>query len=325
MPKTAAKIASKTAPKTAGDESFPVASFLLPSRLRPVVMAFYRFARSADDIADDPSRDSRSAVAALDRIERALDETEDEAGDTAGGDGNRIEDGEGVDVHDPPVRAGIRAARTLARILRMRGLTDRAARDLLAAFRGDAALMPYEERYRSWADLMAYCRLSAMPVGRFLLDLNGEPQALSACPKRAAADDLCAALQILNHVQDCGADYRQRQRIHLPVDVLAAHGASVTALGSARCSPALRSALDACLDGAADLLDSASGVRLEQRGLNAQYRAAIAAGERLSAQLRRADPLALRVDLSVSDRVLIGWTGLSAFVRPVAVRSTCSG
>lgn len=305
--------------KTADDESFPVASWLLPGHVRPVVMAFYRFARSADDIADDPLRERRSAVAALDRIERALDEADNAGGDDRTGFGLG---GEGGATRDPPVETGVRAARTLARVLRRRGVTDRYARDLLAAFRNDAGLVPFEERYQTWADLIAYCRLSAMPVGRFLLEVNAEPQSIAPCPKRAATDDLCAALQILNHVQDCGADYRHRQRIHLPVTVLASHGVSAAALGAARCTPALRSALDACLDGAADLLASASSIMLEKRGLNAQYRAAITAGERLCARLRRADPLARRVDLSVSDRLLIGWTGLSDFVWPTALRST---
>ena len=87
------------------------------------------------------------------------------------------------------------------------------ARDLLTAFRMDVI----KRRYRDWDDLMNYCRYSAMPVGRFVLDVHGEPR--STWP---ANDALCAALQIINHLQDCGKDYRDLDRVYLPLDLLAA-------------------------------------------------------------------------------------------------------
>ena len=74
-----------------------------------------------------------------------------------------------------------------------------------------------KRRYRDWDDLMNYCRYSAMPVGRFVLDVHGEPR--STWP---ANDALCAALQIINHLQDCGEDYRNLDRVYLPLDLLAA-------------------------------------------------------------------------------------------------------
>ena len=76
-------------------------------------------------------------------------------------------------------------------------------------------------RYRNWDELIDYCSLSAMPVGRFVLDVHGEPR--STWP---ANDALCAALQINNHIQDCGADYRNLDRVYVPLDALAAAGAT---------------------------------------------------------------------------------------------------
>ena len=115
-------------------------------------------------------------------------------------------------------------------------LSPRHAQDLLTAFRMDVTKL----RYRDWDDLIDYCSYSAMPVGRFVLDVHGESRALWP-----ANDALCAALQIINHLQDCGKDYRDLDRVYIPLDALAEAGATVEALGAdarrPRCSPASRS------------------------------------------------------------------------------------
>ena len=82
---------------------------------------------------------------------------------------------------------------------------------MLLAFRMDVG----KARYRDWDDLMGYCAYSAMPVGRFVLDIHGESR--DTWP---ASDALCAALQVINHLQDCGSDYRKLNRVYLPLDVL---------------------------------------------------------------------------------------------------------
>ena len=85
---------------------------------------------------------------------------------------------------------------------------------------------------------MDYCALSAMPVGRFVLDVHGEdPEATWPL-----SDPICAALQIINHLQDCGRDFQALDRVYLPLDRLAAHGVAVAALGAERATPALRAA-----------------------------------------------------------------------------------
>ena len=94
-----------------------------------------------------------------------------------------------------------------ARVLLERGFSDQHALDLLEAFRRDVTKL----RYRDWDDLMDYCRYSAMPVGRFVLDVHGES------PDTWPANDaLCAALQIINHLQDCAKDYRDLDRVYIP-------------------------------------------------------------------------------------------------------------
>src|SRR5438132_14210992 len=111
--------------------------------------------------------------------------------------------------------------------------------DVLRAFRLDATKL----RYRDWDDLMAYCRYSASPVGRQLLDLHHESR-----DAWTASDALCSALQVLNHLQDCANDYRQLDRVYLPLKELAAEGVGVEALAAGASSPALRLVLDGLLD-----------------------------------------------------------------------------
>jgi squalene synthase HpnC len=196
--------------KGGGDENFPVASLLIAAPLRPVILAFYDFVRSGDDVADHPDLPPERKLALLDQLDRSL---------------------LGQSDAEP---VGVRLREKLAE----RGLTDRHARDLLDAFRRDVV----QNRYESWDELIDYCRLSAMPVGRFLLDVHGESRDLWP-----ASDAVCAALQINNHLQDCAKDFRALDRVYAPLDVLAASGARVEDLGADQATPALR----ACLRGLA--------------------------------------------------------------------------
>lgn len=188
------------------DENFPVASRLIPARHRRAILAFYEFVRTADDIADHPSLTPDKKVELLDALDADL---------TGSGDGSR----EAVALRDA---------------LAERGLSPEHARDLLKAFRLDAT----KKRYADWDDLIGYCAFSAMPVGRFVLDVHGESRATWP-----ASDAICAALQIINHIQDCADDYRKLDRVYLPLDALAASGIGVEALGAAKASPALRQCL----------------------------------------------------------------------------------
>src|SRR6202000_412998 len=117
----------------------------------------------------------------------------------------------------------------LRRALAERALPPRHALDLLTAFRMDVTKL----RYETWDEVIHYCRYSAMPVGRFVLDVHGE-----STSTWAASDAICAGLQINNHLQDCGKDFRNLNRVYLPRDALAAAGASAEQLGQPKASPA---------------------------------------------------------------------------------------
>jgi squalene synthase HpnC len=177
-------------------ENFPVGSLLIRRDLRPHVHAFYRFARNADDIADNPALAADEKIRRLDRMAAILD---------------------GVAGDDSPAATAMRESLAETRMTRQH------CHDVLRAFRMDATKL----RYRDWEDLMAYCRYSASPVGRQLLDLHGESR--ETWP---ASDALCSALQVLNHLQDCADDYRLLDRVYLPTTDLAAEGIGVETLAA---------------------------------------------------------------------------------------------
>jgi phytoene synthase len=243
-------------------ENFPVASRLIQARHRKPIMAFYNFVRTADDIADNATLPPADKLALLDRLEATLL-------------GQSDAEPEGV---------ALRAQ------LAERLLDAQHARDLLTAFRLDVT----KSRYRDWDELMNYCRYSAMPVGRFVLDVHGEPR--TTWP---ANDALCAALQIINHMQDCGKDYRDLDRVYLPLDLLAAHGASVKHLNEPAATPQLRACLDnLCARVAGLLRESAvfSG-EIGDRGLSLEVAVIQRLAERLTRTLQEHDPLSERVHL----------------------------
>ncbi len=262
--------------KDRGGENFPVGSWLIKKPLRPHVYAFYRFARNADDIADASDLSADEKLRRLDRMGAVLD---------------------GASGDDAPTAAAMRV--TLAAT----GVPATHCRDLLDAFRLDATKL----RYANWDELMAYCRLSASPVGRFLLDLHGESR-----DTWAASDALCNALQVINHLQDCADDYREIDRVYIPEDLLAAAGIGVTALSAPASSPALRRVLDQCLDLTRPLVAQAralpGGVR--SPGLRRESAVIVTLAERLMALLARRDPLAERVKLGRMDMLLAAVSGL---------------
>lgn len=252
--------------KAATDENFPVGSWLLPAHLRPHIATFYAYARAIDDIADNPDLDPRDKIERLDGFARAV---------------------RGAETGDP----AFRKAQDVRRSLEITQVTRRHCVDLTRAFTQDATKL----RYADWNDLIGYCDLSAAPVGRYLVDLHGESK--TAYP---ACDALCNALQVLNHLQDCGDDYNSLNRVYLPQNWMAAAGAGVEALGRRRSTPALRRVLDRCLDAAEKLLESADGLPDQFRNLRFAMETAVivAIARKLSHELRRRDPLAERVVLT---------------------------
>ena len=260
--------------KGSHDENFPVASVLVRKRHRPAVLAFYEFVRVADDIADHASMSHDKKLARLDNLESTLL-------------GRNDDEPQGV---------------TLRNVLRERGLSPLHAQHLLQAFRQDVTKL----RYKDWDDLIDYCRFSAMPVGRFVCDVHGEPQ--SVWP---ANDALCAALQVINHVQDCAKDYRDLDRVYIPQDALAADGLDVTALKEPRASPALRHCLRGLTDRTAALLQQSRpfALQLNDARLAMEVAAIQMLAERLIEVLRTRDPLSERVHLSKPAMAGLGLKG----------------
>jgi phytoene/squalene synthetase len=155
---------------------------------------------------------------------------------------------------------------------------------------------------------MNYCTYSAMPVGRFVLDVHGEDR--STWP---ANDALCAALQIINHLQDCQADYRNLDRVYVPLDALAAAGASVEVLGQKASSPALRQCLRNLAVRTGSLLDEAAsfsaGIRDFRLGMEVAVIHALA--RRLVAMLTVRDPLSERVHLKAPGVAAVATLGVA--------------
>jgi squalene synthase HpnC len=245
------------------DENFPVASWLIAPRHRPAVMAFYNFVRTADDIADHAALKPDEKLRLLDGLEAGLT-------GAAGGEA---------------------VAQKLKAALAERGLAPRHALDLLTAFRLDVTKL----RYRDWNDLIDYCRYSAMPVGRFVLDVHGESH--DTWP---ANDALCAALQIINHLQDCKKDYRDLDRVYIPQDALAAAGATVEQLGAAESSPPLLTCLHALARRTAALLGESDTFcdMIVDRRLSLEVAVIHTLAQRLTRVLNQRDPLADRVHLA---------------------------
>ena len=265
--------------KTRKTENFPVASRLVRSEHRALIMAFYDFARAADDIADAPGLLPEEKLRRLNHMEAVLT-------------------GEGVG--DAPSQA-LRAA------LKTRGLTARHPRDLLIAFRADATKLAYAD----WWELMNYCAYSANPVGRFVLDVHGESDALWP-----ASDAICSALQIINHLQDCGDDYVNLRRVYLPTDRLAAQGASVAMLGLPKAPPALREVLVELTRRTRTLLREGRGLAgaLRDRRLRLEIDVIYALAQAHVDRLLIMDPLSQRARLP---RWKMGLVALGAAARGV--------
>jgi len=257
------------------DENFPVASRLIHPRHRSAILAFYEFVRVADDIADHATLSEQEKLNLLDRLEAGLLGQGDEQCE----------------------------ASALRAVLQDRNLTPRHAQDLLTAFRMDVTKL----RYRDWDDLMNYCRYSAMPVGRYVLDVHGEDHATWP-----ANDALCAALQVINHLQDCKKDFQDLNRVYVPEDALAAAGARVEDLGRDAASPALRRCLTGLADRTGSLLDdsAAFSARIKDFRLAMEVAVIQSLARRLVGLLKRRDPLSERVHLGAGAVAGVGLLGI---------------
>jgi hydroxysqualene synthase len=263
--------------KTHRDENFPVASWIIHRRHRALILAFYNFVRTADDIADHATLGEQDKLAYLDLLEAELLGK----GDTQ------------------PEAVNLRNA------LAQRSMPPRHALDVLVAFRMDVTKL----RYENWDEVIHYCRYSAMPVGRFMLDVHGE-----SISTWAASDALCAGLQINNHLQDCGKDFRDLNRVYLPRDALAAAGASVEQLGQARAPAPLLQCLHSLAARTEGLLNDSKSLGGEVRDFRLGLEISViqSFADRIVRMLKVRDPLSERVHLGPTELLAHSLGGMAS-------------
>jgi hydroxysqualene synthase len=263
--------------KTHRDENFPVASWIIHPRHRALILAFYNFVRTADDIADHATLGERDKLDYLDLLEAEL---------LGRGDSQP-------------------EAVNLRRALAERSMAPRHALDVLVAFRMDVTKL----RYENWDEVIHYCRYSAMPVGRFMLDVHGE-----STSTWAASDALCAGLQINNHLQDCGKDFRDLNRVYLPRDALEAAGASVEELGRERASAPLLQCLHALAVPTEALLNESKSLSAEVKDFRLGLEISViqAFADKIVGLLKVRDPLCQTVHLGGTELLMYSIGGVAS-------------
>ena len=274
-------------------ENFPVASLLLPARLRAPVEAIYAFARSADDVADEGDAPALARLARLNDYRLALEAC-----------------AHGRTVSDPtlaPLFARLGAA------IRQHTLPLQPLRDLLSAFAQDVG----KTRYADFAELQDYCQRSANPVGRLMLHLYG-----AATPAHLQqSDPICTALQLINFWQDVAIDWR-KQRIYLPQDDMARFGVDAALLEdcqrAGRVTPAAAPAWQALMTfqarrARAMMLAGAPLARALPGRIGWELRLVVLGGLRILDRLAAVDydVFAQRPQLRRRDWLAIGWQALN--------------
>ncbi len=238
-------------------ENFPVASILMPPRFRRPVALIYRFAREADDFADEGDLAPAERLRLLESFNRELD---------------RIEAGQ------PP---GIAWFADLADIIRQHALPVQLFRDLLSAFSQDVV----KERYSDYAEVLDYCRRSANPIGRLLLVMYG-----AATPQNNTwADAICSSLQLINFWQDVSIDY-QKNRIYFPQDEMTLYGITESHIARSNTNGAWREFLSFQVNRARQFLHSGAPLgRVLHGRLGLEMRMIIAGGDRILTKIEHVD------------------------------------
>lgn len=272
-------------------ENFPVASRLLPAHMRRHIAAIYAFARRADDFADEPGRHAAERLRRLDDWEARL------TGDAAESD---------QDTDARPIFLA------LTHTIRERRLPLSLFADLLSAFRQDVTT----KRYRTWGEVLDYCRRSANPVGRLVLRVGGYADPMLD----RQSDAICTALQLTNFWQDFKEDWTAG-RLYIPLEDRDAAGASDADLDAGRMTSEWRAALAVVSDRTRALFHDGRPLCDQVRGrLRWELRVTWLGGTRILDKLQRGgfDPFDQRPVLGVADVPGILW-------HAVAWRQTAGG
>lgn len=276
-------------------ENFPVASLLLPSRLRRPVRAIYAFARSADDLADEGEQPTEWRLARLTEYHAHLD---------------ALERGEAV---DHPV------FRELAPHIRAHALPYACFHDLLSAFEQDCV----KTRYAHFGEVMDYCRRSANPIGRLLLKLYGDTEV----KHQAWSDGVCSALQLINFLQDVAVDYG-KGRIYLAQDEMAKFGISERQIAEGRVDALWQQFMKGQIERARRMLQAGAPLGRALRGrVGLEMRMIILGGERILQKLHaaRGDMFRQRPVLTPADWAYMLRRALFPGRRRAARGTSCAG
>ena len=270
-------------------ENFPVASRLLPARMRPHIAAIYAFARTADDFADEPG------IADDERL-RLLDEWS-----------LRLKNGnvQTFPSSSFPETVSVPIFQALHHTIATHNLPLQLFEDLLSAFRQDVTT----HRYHTWAELLDYCRRSANPVGRLVLRVAGYDDV----SLDRASDAVCSALQLTNFWQDLDRDWRSG-RLYVPLDDRDRFGARDEDLTARRMTPAWQAALSEVSRRTGELFDAGRPVSDGVRGrLRWELRLTWLGGRRILDKLERAqfDVFRHRPTLGVADVPGLLWHAAS--------------
>jgi squalene synthase HpnC len=268
-------------------ENFPVASVLLPAELRPAVIRLYRFARAADDIADEGEQSTTERKEALGRFRQALTAITENPGIASLGEPD-------IDAIFVPLGQTI---------IRHR-LPVQPLMDLLCAFEQDTQV----HRYRTEEMLLDYCRRSANPVGRLMLHLFKQTDEASL----EQSDAICTALQRINFLQDVALDWR-KGRVYLPESAMLEAGVSIEHIKEARCDVSWQRLMNSQIQLCRDLMQRGEPLGQTLKGrVGLEIRLIIQGGLRIleKIQAHDGDVFRHRPALNRSDWLRLVWRAI---------------
>ena len=267
-----------TLTKNHKQENFPVGSWLLPQKIRLKILIFYKFARAADDIADSPNLSSNEKIKRLNLFKKAIKSNKN----------NKIKISKVEDLRKICIKNKIKINHAL---------------NLLKAFKQDAI----KKRYKNWSELIRYCKYSAAPVGRFVIDLHKEKQ-----KAYKYSDPLCIALQILNHLQDCKEDYENLDRVYLPMQFLKKYNVKLSQLKKNVTEKNLRLVFNEILKNTEKLIIEAGKNKknMKHKHLSLETSFILEIAKKLLQLLKNNDPLKKKVMLKKFDYIFCFAKGL---------------
>ena len=267
-----------TLTKNHKQENFPVGSWLLPQKIRLKILIFYKFARAADDIADSPNLSSNEKIKRLNLFKKAIKSNKN----------NKIKISKVEDLRKICIKNKIKINYAL---------------NLLKAFKQDAI----KKRYKNWSELIRYCKYSAVPVGRFVIDLHKEKQ-----KAYKYSDPLCIALQILNHLQDCKEDYENLDRVYLPMQFLKKYNVELSQLKKNVTEKNLRLVFNEVLKNTEKLIIEAGKNKknMKHKHLSLETSFILEIAKKLLQLLKNNDPLKKKVMLKKFDYIYCFAKGL---------------